>query len=189
MCLRSTLRDPAFEALLLELILGAICYQIATKTWQVGSGLNRGGSAPSPSHLLISRNLDQRPHLPPDSSYLPAVETLEELWDVGAFVVLPPAPYWTGRVLSKGRDVSTHQLSRRHSMSNAPMRTIWERTMPPLVSVERSSLGPGNVGQREVNGLGLRGLEEQWRFPPSRLWTRNTLRLVLAAVLALAATV
>jgi hypothetical protein len=26
-------------------ILGAICYQIATKTWQVGSGLNRGGSA------------------------------------------------------------------------------------------------------------------------------------------------
>jgi hypothetical protein len=35
-------------------ILGAICYQIATKTWQVGqvgSGLNRGGSAPSLSHL------------------------------------------------------------------------------------------------------------------------------------------
>jgi hypothetical protein len=32
-------------------ILGAICYQIATKTWQVGSGLNRGGSAPSLSHF------------------------------------------------------------------------------------------------------------------------------------------
>jgi hypothetical protein len=32
-------------------ILGAICYQIATKTWQVGSGLNRGGSAPSLSLL------------------------------------------------------------------------------------------------------------------------------------------
>jgi hypothetical protein len=27
-------------------ILGAICYQIATKTWQVGSGLNRGGIGP-----------------------------------------------------------------------------------------------------------------------------------------------
>jgi hypothetical protein len=28
------------------IVLGAICYQIDTKTWQVGSGLNRGGSAP-----------------------------------------------------------------------------------------------------------------------------------------------
>lgn len=26
-------------------MLGAICYQIVTKTWQVGSGMNRGGSA------------------------------------------------------------------------------------------------------------------------------------------------
>jgi len=74
----------------IAVILGAICYQSATKTWQVGWGLNRGGSAPSLSHL--SGNLDQRPHLPPDSSYLPAVETMEELSDVGAFVVvLPPA--------------------------------------------------------------------------------------------------
>jgi hypothetical protein len=29
-------------------ILGAICYQIATKIWQVGLGLNRKGSTPSP---------------------------------------------------------------------------------------------------------------------------------------------
>jgi hypothetical protein len=31
------------------------------------------------------------PHLPPDSSHFPTVETLEELSDVGAFVVLFPA--------------------------------------------------------------------------------------------------
>ena len=38
-------------------ILGAICYQIATKTWQVGSGLNRGGSAPSLSRKSQMREI------------------------------------------------------------------------------------------------------------------------------------
>ena len=37
-------------------MLGAMCYEIATKTWEVGSGLNRGGSAPS-----LSQNSQKKP--------------------------------------------------------------------------------------------------------------------------------
>jgi hypothetical protein len=56
----------------------------------VGLGLNRGGSAPSLSHL--SGNLDQRPHLSHPTPLASQRRDFGRAFGRGAFAVLPPAP-------------------------------------------------------------------------------------------------